>query len=599
MNGSGSYSLVPLPRVAEQQSLVPISSFFVDVWDLYDDVEPDLLAWLWQGFCKLLWLHLQALAVVRFLRLQLVDLRQQAGYWRAQHQRAVRREEKLAAEIQRLQGELRELKRRVYGRKTETSSSTNPQNPSSTTPDDKQKRSRGQQRGGQGHGRRNHDHLPTNHENCALADDQKCCPDCQLPFEEIPGTADGDILEIEVRGYRRRYQRKRYRRCCQCPGTPALITAPPPVKLIPKSNIGISLWVMILQHKFAFFQPLYRVLAELRGSGLDLSAGTITGGLKKLEPLFQPLYELLVEHNRREGHWHCDETRWLVFVKHLKKANFIWYLWVFAARESIVFVLDPTRAHDVPEGHFGADAEGIASVDRYSAYKAMAQVKAGRIVLSFCWAHVRRDFLAVLTGWPQWTEWAWAWVEDIGALYNRNDQRLAVQDDPNTFAQEDRLLRAQVEHFRERRDAELALPNLHPQKRKVLVSLEEHWSGLTVFVDHPEVPMDNNTAERCHRGPVVGRKNFYGSGALWSGRLAAMLFSLFQTVQLWDLDVGKWLTEYLTACAMAQGKPPPEPQRFLPWNMTPEQRERFGRVQSKMPDPKPTAATTTPSPAVK
>jgi hypothetical protein len=42
-------------------------------------------------------------------------------------------------------------------------------------------------------------------------------------------------------------------------------------------------------------------------------------------------------------------------------------------------------------------------------------------------------------------------------------------------------------------------------------------------VDHPEVPMDNNTAERCQRGPVVARKNFYGSGALWSGRLAAML----------------------------------------------------------------------------
>jgi transposase len=598
MNGRGSYSLVPLPRAAERQALVPISSSLVVDWDLYDDVEPDLLAWLWQGFCKLVWLHLNALAVIRFLRLQLVDLRQQAGYWRAQHQRAVRREEKLAAEMQRLQGELRELKRRVYGRRSETASSNKPQNPWATAADDKQKRSRGQHRGGQGHGRRNHDHLPTNHENCELPDDQKCCPDCQLPFEEIPGSADGDILEIEVRGYRRRYHRKRYRRRCQCPGAPALITAPPPDKLIPKSNIGISLWVMILQHKFAFFQPLYRVLTELRGSGLDLSAGTITGGLQKLEPLFQPLYELLVEHNRREGHWHCDETRWMVFVKHQGKANFTWYLWVFAGRESIVFVLDPTRAHDVPEGHFGKDVEGIASVDRYSAYKAMAQVKAGRIVLSFCWAHVRRDFLAVLTGWPQWTDWAWSWVEDIGALYDRNDQRLAVQEDPSAFAQEDRLVRAQVEHLRERRDAELALPNLHPQKCKVLVSLEEHWSGLTVFVDHPEVPMDNNTAERCHRGPVVGRKNFYGSGALWSGRLAAMLFSLFQTVQLWQMDIGKWLTEYLTACAMAQGKPPPESQRFLPWNMTPAQRKRFGRVQSKMPDPKPTAAATTPSPAV-
>src|SRR5260370_848813 len=82
-------------------------------------------------------------------------------------------------------------------------------------------------------------------------------------------------------------------------------------------------------------------------------AGTITGGLKKLVPLFQPLYELLVEHTRAAEHWHCDETRWRVFVLHAGKAGFVWYLWVFVSKEPIVFVLDPTRAHDVPEAHFG------------------------------------------------------------------------------------------------------------------------------------------------------------------------------------------------------------------------------------------------------
>ena len=598
MDGNGSYPLVPLRQPSEQRALVPVSYRLVVGSDSCDDAEPNLLALLWQGFCKLFWLLVLACVVIRRLRLQLVELRQQSGYWRALHQRAVLREGKLAEEIERLQGELRELKRRVYGRRSETSSSTKPQKPSPTAPVDKEKRSRGQQRGGQGHGRRHHDHLPTTPEDCALADDQKCCPDCHLPFEEIPGTADGDILEIEVRGYRRRYHRRRYRRCCQCPGTPALITAPPPDKLIPKSTIGISLWVMILQHKFEFFQPLDRVLAELRGCGLHLSAGTITGGLQKLVPLFQPLYELLVEHNRLEAHWHCDETRWLVFVKCQDKANCTWYLWVFAGQESIVFVLDPTRAHDVPEEHFGSAAEGIASVDRYSAYKAMAQVKAGRIVLAFCWAHVRRDFLAVLTGWPELTDWAWSWVEAIGELYNRNDQRLSVQEEPTAFAQADRRVREQVEHLRTRRDTELAQLDLRQPQHKVLTSLEEHWSGLTVFVDHPEVPMDNNTAERCHRGPVVARKNFYGSGSLWSGRLAAMLFSLFQTVRLWGLDVGQWLTEYLTACAKAQGQPPPDPKRFLPWNLTPPQRERLSRATPNPADPKPPAAASTPTPSV-
>jgi transposase len=581
------------PEASGPEASVPVSLPVIVGGDAPDDADADRLTVLWQCYRLLARLFFVAVAALRRLQAQVLELRQQAGYWQAQHQRAVVREEKAAEESQRLQGELRELKRRVFGRRSETSSATNPQNPSQTGPNGPAKRPRGQQRGAKGHGRRNHDHLPTTDENCTLADDQKCCPCCQQPFEEIPGTADGDILEIDVRGHRRRYHRKRYRRCCQCPGTPALLTAPPPDKLIPKSNLGISVWVMILQHKFAFFQPLYRILAELRSAGLELSAGTLTGGLQKLVPLLQPLYELLVEHNRGEAHWHCDETRWPVFVKHQDKANFTWYLWVFAGHEAIVFVLDPTRAHDVPEDHFGADAHGIASVDRYSAYKAMAQVKAGLIILAFCWAHVRRDFLAVFTGWPELTDWAWSWVEEIGTLYDRNDQRLSVQEDPTAFAQADRLVRDQVEHLRERRDTELARPDLRPPQRKALTSLVAHWSGLTVFVDHPEVPMDNNTGERCNRGPAVARKNFYGSGSLWSGRLAAMLFSLFQTVQLWGLDIGKWLTAYLTACAKAGGQPPPDPQRFLPWNMTPAERDRLSLPTAKPPDPKPPPAADT------
>jgi hypothetical protein len=109
----------------------------------------------------------------------------------------------------------------------------------------------------------------------------------------------------------------------------------------------------------------------------------------------------------------------------------------------------------------------------------------------------------------------------------------------------------------------------------VLESLRNHWTGLTVFVDHPEVPMDNNTAERSERGPVVGRKNYYGSGAIWSGRLAAMLFSLFQTLALWGLNPRIWLTAYLTACAEAGGQAPANPEALLPWNLSEDQRRAW------------------------
>lgn len=111
-----------------------------------------------------------------------------------------------------------------------------------------------------------------------------------------------------------------------------------------------------------------------------------------------------------------------------------------------------------------------------------------------------------------------------------------------------------------------------------------HWTGLTVFVEHPEVPMDNNTAERSERGPVVGRKNYYGSGSLWSGRLAAMMFSLFQTLCLWGLNPRLWLTAYLEACAQAGGRAVEDVDRFLPWNLSPEQRRAWG-CEDEVPAP--------------
>jgi len=49
---------------------------------------------------------------------------------------------------------------------------------------------------------------------------------------------------------------------------------------------------------------------------------------------------------------------------------------------------------------------------------------------------------------------------------------------------------------------------------------------LTLFVDDARIPLDNNASERMIRNPAVSRKNYYGSGSEWSGRLAIMLFSM-------------------------------------------------------------------------
>ena len=72
-----------------------------------------------------------------------------------------------------------------------------------------------------------------------------------------------------------------------------------------------------------------------------------------------------------------------------------------------------------------------------------------------------------------------------------------------------------------------------------------------------------------------GGRTTTARGAVWSGRLAAMLFSLFQTLALWGLNPRTWLTAYLTACAEAGGQAPSQPEALLPWNLSEEQRRAW------------------------
>ena len=80
----------------------------------------------------------------------------------------------------------------------------------------------------------------------------------------------------------------------------------------------------------------------------------------------------------------------------------------------------------MPGAHFAGLREDqvIIVCDRYSAYKKLARL-VGTILLAFCWAHVRRDFLDAGRALVKLEAWALDWKARIGELYHLNQQRLA------------------------------------------------------------------------------------------------------------------------------------------------------------------------------
>src|SRR5271157_5293023 len=518
-------------------------------------------------------------AEVHRLQAENLKLRQEAGYWKSRHRDALNRITALEKKVEQLEGEKRQLQADLFGRRSETKPLNDRSNHLDDPQDDSQqpKRKRGQQPENHGPKRRDCSRLPVREKFVDIPPEQCVCPDCGQPLRLRSDTEDSEQIEIDVRAHRRKIRRRRYERTCTCEGR-RTFTAPPPPKLIPKGRYGISLWVEILLDKYFTYRPTERLLASWRLLGLNLAAGTVTDGLQRLEVLLRPIYEAIKQRNPRGDLHQGDETRWRIFVLLEGKAGYGWWLWMVKGPDTVIYLLEPSRGHTVVENHFGTQSRGVLVVDRYAAYKAMIWVKDGVIVLAFCWSHVRRDFIRVGKGWPELKTWALGWLRRIRVLYRLNDRRLAAQKDAATFGEADGCLRQAVAEMKSQMETELTRVELPTACRKVLESLQEHWEGLTRFVNDPRIPMDNNASERLERGPAVARKNFYGSGSLWSGHLTAALFSIFATLSLWKLNPRKWLTWYFEHGAAAGGKVPENIQPFLPWNLSEEKKKELGKA---------------------
>jgi transposase len=116
--------------------------------------------------------------------------------------------------------------------------------------------------------------------------------------------------------------------------------------------------------------------------------------------------------------------------------------------------------------------------------------------------------------------------------------------------------------------AELRTTGLNESQHHILRQGLKRWEDLTVFVAHPEIPMDNNTAERCLRPAALGRKNYYGNHAAWSGQFTAICMSLFQTAILHGLNPQTYMRYLLDTIARSQGTP--DWDQLLPWNIPEE-----------------------------
>jgi transposase len=433
---------------------------------------------------------------------------------------------------------------------------------------------RGAVNGHTGYGRKIPENLPEREEIIDIPENERFCLCCGKPYTEIGLEEVSSEVSVEKRYYLKKIKRKVYKKTCSCPNP--IITSPPPPKIIPKGKFSLEFWVDVLMNKYKNHMPIERQAFEMREYGLDISTGSIFGGLKKIHFLYlEPLYEAMGRVLREVSHWHADESGWHLFTKVDDKGNYNWFMWVYISKEIVLFVLHPSRSGKVPckilfdiepeeikaiEGGFVNHREKkIMNVDKFSSYKMLERL--GLVELAFCWAHQRREFLDLKTKYPELGEWVEGWMERIANLYHINNQRIKYNPEEFLFKEYDRKLRGLLNEIYSLIIGEYN----HPAERAIMNSMREHWKGLTLFLDNPEIPMDNNLAERMLRSMVLGRKSYWGNHSIWAGELTSAMFSIVQTSILHEISPRAYLTHYLNECTKRGSAPPrDEIDAFLP-----------------------------------
>ena len=438
-------------------------------------------------------------------------------------------------------------------------------------------RRRGQQPGAAGHGRTQRPALEEKKEERNPPKNARVCSGCGKPYV-TNGERSSTIIEIAVKAHTRRIVRPRWRRSCACASSPLEVSAPPVSRLFPRTPYGTSVWACVLFERYACLRPLHRVSAWMSDQGLPISVGTLADSVPRFLRLFEPFDEEIRAHQSEAAVRHGDETVWRVqSLSEADRTSRAW-LWTSVSHDAVYFHIDPSRSAKVAHHLFGATACTLFLVcDRLSSYKTMAHELGGAVILCWCWAHQRRDFIHGAAGQAGLTQWCQKWIERIASIYKLNEARLehydpALERQTAAFAQAQGALEAEVERLFADAEQELDALPAGARETKALRSLLNHRSGLSVFVDRPQVPMDNNAAERALRGPVIGRRLSFGSDSETGARFTALMYSVVATLKTNGIDVRRWLETWLRTCAENGGRPPDDPSPWLPWSMSEERR---------------------------
>jgi len=323
-----------------------------------------------------------------------------------------------------------------------------------------------------------------------------------------------------------------------------VIIAPLPDFPIEKGIPAPGLLAQILVDKHVDHLPIYRQIKRYQRDGVKLSASTISGWLDATADLLQPLGNELIKVVLSGDYVQADETPMPVLNGETQGAAHTGYLWAYHSPpdQLIFYDFQPGRGKEGPI-HLLKDYTGYLQTDGYGVYEHAAIGGRKEITLIHCMAHARRYFEKALDNDKQRAEHVLREMQLLYAIERRAKERNMPAGQIRELRRQEALPVLQLLKTWLQENYSKVLPK-SPIGKAIAYSLPR-WDRLSLYTTDGRLQIDNNPIENAIRPVALGRKNFLFAGSNEGGKRLALFYSLLASCKKQQVNPWEYLKDIL------------------------------------------------------
>jgi transposase len=411
--------------------------------------------------------------------------------------------------------------------------------------------SSGRQRGKSGKPRAKAKKLPSErYPNAEIIDKHITCEEppqcncCGNAMQDSGMTETSEYLAVIPKQYIVVRQHRHKYRCQACHGS--VVTTPNIPRVIPGSSYSDELVIDATLSKYCDLIPMERYCQMAKRQGFaGIPPQSLIGASFKLKEFLKAAYDKVKQETLTTLVLLADETPHRMLEGDDKTG---WYLWGFSNPHACFYECHDTRSGDVASTLLKDSNCQVLLTDVYSGYKkAVREANEERtkkniqpIQMAYCNSHARRGFISSEADGPVETQFMIDQYKKIYAL------EAFAKNQTDALILEIRAgMRVMFESMKKHCETEINRFSSKSGIAKAFNYFLKNYDGLTLFLTNPRVPIDNNPSERLLRGPVVGRKTWYGTHSKDGAEAAAVHFSLIESCKLNSINPRTYYAELI------------------------------------------------------